>query len=241
MGIAVFIDYDNLFWGHYNIYNQVPDIIHIIGLIKNKGNNFCSIQAFGDFTKPEMQRERMRLRGCGIQVIDCAAEGLKDYTDFIMLDAIFNVFINQKGVNTFVLVTGDQHFSSVVETLRHRCNKEVGVISLQGTTSRGLSEAANWFIEITATKNELNNSKNLRKKLIDTILFVQKRGIFPSFSKTIEKCSQFNKEDPRLLTIELSEMIREGLIAQEKINLPNGKEAKVLVLDQEKMKKELLQ
>ncbi len=61
-----------------------------------KNGKVAKIYVFGDFTKPELSQERNRVRTVTSNIIDCSNEGTilkKDFTDFIMLDTIYQELI----------------------------------------------------------------------------------------------------------------------------------------------------
>ncbi|MGE5454512.1 MAG: NYN domain-containing protein [Methylocystaceae bacterium] len=232
---AVFIDYESLFWALYNKYGQLPDVKELLARIR-KNYKIIQSQAFGDFSKAEMQPERNKLRSTSVDIIDCATmNDHKDFTDFIMLDHIYRTLLEHEDIDVYILVSGDGHFSSVVARLVNYSSKEVGIIGVAGTVSGQLKASATWTEEICPSLDSINDDE-MKKRVLSSIRFAEKSGLWPSFARTVEKCATFYKEDQRLVATSLSRMVDEGLIRQEVRTLPTGSDARVLVCDWDKVK-----
>lgn len=103
---AVFWDYESFFWGLYNQHQYIPTREYIIGIMTQIKSRYkiAQMQAFGVFDHPALNKERIKLRGLNIEVIDCtptqSQHEKKDYSDFLMLGGIYQTLIkNIKGDN----------------------------------------------------------------------------------------------------------------------------------------------
>lgn len=72
----------------------------------------------------------------------------KDFTDFIMLDKIYQTAYADKDIDTYIIFTGDGHFTSVVLFLKNVCRKHVLVYGVKGAFSGQLMTAASAVREI---------------------------------------------------------------------------------------------
>ena len=66
----------------------------------------------------------------------------KDFTDFILLDNIYQKALSSDDIGVFILFSGDGHFSSVTSFLKNFYHKEVVVYGINGSFSRQLQETA---------------------------------------------------------------------------------------------------
>lgn len=66
----------------------------------------------------------------------------KDFTDFIMLDKIYQTAYSDKDIDTYIIFTGDSHFTSVVLFLKNVCRKKVVVYGVKNAFSGQLMTAA---------------------------------------------------------------------------------------------------
>lgn len=83
LATVVFCDYEYWFWSLYNQYGEKPDVSKTIHEIKKHGK-LIDVYFYGDFTSDLMQKEREKLRRIANNIIDCASNNKKEYTDFIL-------------------------------------------------------------------------------------------------------------------------------------------------------------
>ena len=153
LNTVAFVDYEYWYYGMMNQYNTVPAVDEWVSDLRQRGKLY-EIIFFGDFTKSEMQREKTKLRNVSNNIVDCSAgDGvIKDYSDFIMLDHIYQKLILQENIEQFVLFTGDGHFQSVAAFLKNFNDKTVGVYAVKGLLSPLLAGAADWYEEISSAR-----------------------------------------------------------------------------------------
>lgn len=217
---VTFVDYESWYWGMINQYGAVPDIIGWFADLKEKGR-IHEVVFFGDFSQDSMLAELPKLRNISNNIIDCRKdENKKDYTDFIMLDHIYQRLVRYPDIEQFVLFTGDNHFQSVVAFLRNFNDKTVGIYAVKGTLSKQLSETADWCLELSP--NESSEDRELIQKLIiDNLTWAEDHGIFPSFRKTVNTVCRMNPGTSRMTVSDiLSDMIKKDCITQTVITLP---------------------
>jgi len=88
---------------------------------------------FADFSNPGMRAEIPRIREVSNLIIETqntSPHYKKDFTDFIMLDNIYQKAFSSPDVDNFIIFTGDGHFSSVVRFLTQSCGKKVYIYSV---------------------------------------------------------------------------------------------------------------
>lgn len=220
--VAAFVDYESLFWGLWNLYGETPDPKVLFQFIKSLGN-LCEITIFGDFSKPEMSRELLKLRAITSNIVDCStletkSEAKKDYSDFIMLDRLYQS-VHNSDFDIYVLVTGDGHFTNFVAYTKNMRDREVGILAVKGSLSNQLREAASWVQEIAP---DTGSCDELANKILKTIANAESKGIYPLFSKTVEVGSKYYAENQQKFAAILSQLIERGLITQEEKQVHNA-------------------
>ena len=170
---VAFVDYESWYVSMNVNYGMRPDIK---GWYENlaKRVNIAEVLFFADFSHKSLASEIQRIRPYSSKIIDTRSPAgvQKDFTDFIMLDNIYREAMMSKGIDVFILFSGDGHFSSVVSFLKNTCKKEVGVFGINGSFSRQLRETASWFETLPSEAelygniydlifDELKNSKTM--------------------------------------------------------------------------------
>lgn len=226
--IALFIDYEALFWGLYNGFGERPDIQELMSSIRSKGNIVKGF-AYGDFSKEKICDDRDRLRSQSIIIVDCTSgRPDKNITDFILLDNIYGTVLDEiLGINVkidiYIIVAGDGHYSSLAARLKNVLNKEVGVYAVLDTLNPSLKESANWYEIINPNKESV---PDLTEKLMETMRNIESKGYRIFFSDVIARCSSFNKlelDEVDKLKYILKSLIEKGLISQFEQEVEPGK------------------
>jgi len=228
---SVFVDYEAWFYGCKNQYHVGPDIMGWFNHVRDKGE-LRDVIFFADFSQEAIKDHPTKLRSISASIVDCSkGDKTKDYTDFIMLDHIYQHLFRRQEIKHFILFTGDSHFQSIVAFLRNFNDKKVGVYAIEGSLSPLLMDAANWHTKILPT-NERNNS--LEQAVLNNLIWVQEKSdIIATFRKTVSVVARNNpefSEDDVFST--LSKMISDGIITQEDATLPvTGHAVKRLIYD----------
>lgn len=151
---VVFVDYESWFYGLHNQYNAETDVAGWFKKLKVRGQ-IIEIYIFGDFEgNKSIAQDRLKLRTLTSNIIDCANfESKKDYTDFIILDRIYQTIIRDSSIQQYIIFTGDGHFSNVSAFLKNFEDKVVGIYAVQGTLSQQLRQSASW-VEIIEPEGE---------------------------------------------------------------------------------------
>ncbi|MCL2572698.1 MAG: NYN domain-containing protein [Defluviitaleaceae bacterium] len=227
---AVFVDYEAWFYGCKNQYQTEPDVVDWFNNLKDKGQ-IDDVFFFADFSHDAIKDHIMKLRNISNSIIDCSkGDKSKEYTDFIMLDHIYQRLFRQGDIKQFVLFTGDSHFQSVVAFLRNFNEKKVGIYALDGSLSPLLAEACDWYVKVIPSSGRF---ESIKKALLKNLTWIcEKPDAIPTFSKTVSivvrNYPEYSEADVANV---LSTIIAKGLVRQEETLLPHsGQTVKKLVM-----------
>lgn len=234
MSVA-FVDYETWLYGCTNQYHTEPDVMGWFNDLKNKGH-IDDVLFFADFTKDPTRNQTLKLRSISNNIIDCSkGEKEKDYSDFIMLDHIYQRLIRQPDIKQFILFTGDGHFQSVLAFLRNFNDKIIGVYALKGSLSPQLAEAANWYVEIIPPDEQEKRNADITRLILENLTRLEEQDKIATFSKTVSVIHGINpmyREDE--VRNVLSNMVNENKIIKVDTVLPSsGFTAKKLLVNRE--------
>ena len=216
---SVFVDYEAWFYGCKNQYQVGPDIMDWFNHVKDKGE-LRDVIFFADFSQEAIKDHPIKLRSISTSIIDCSkGDKTKDYTDFIMLDHIYQHLFRRQEIKHFILFTGDSHFQSIVAFLRNFNDKKVGVYAVEGSLSPLLSDAANWYAKILPSTQR---NETLEQAILNNLVWLQeKTNLMATYRKTVAVVSRHNPEFTEIeVDTTLSKMISAGVIRQEEDILP---------------------
>ena len=122
---AMFVDFEHWCYSLDRIYGMRPKVKEQYDEIAERFD-IKKIFFFGDFSNPKLQSEISGIREITDSIIDTQNPSpviKKDFTDFIMLDYIYQEVDDNPNISTYILFTGDGHFSSVVRYLQLKKKK----------------------------------------------------------------------------------------------------------------------
>lgn len=167
--IAVFIDFENLYYSSLNNYGEEPDLMLIRNLCEKKGG-IASIQAFGDWVR--FNENINSLQTSGIQpVFTPLSRAEKSSADTFICVYAMKLFMQNENINTLILVSGDRDFIPLLNELRS-LGKSTFLMGVPGSISRDLVNVADGEIEYRPAKIKHKESKSLQspqKKLSEQI------------------------------------------------------------------------
>lgn len=209
---AVFVDFEHWYISITKLHGTKPNIKTWARSLAKK-YDIKDISFFGDFSNPSLAGEILKIRAVTNNIIQTSNTGnyKKDFTDFIMLDHIYQKAMFSPDIDAFIIFSGDGHFSSAASCLKNNCGKEVGIYGVKDAFSHQLKEIATWFEEVPS-KTELY------EKYFDMILTNLKElettsvNSRPSFSKTVEAVSNIYGAPEEKIREALSILIESGYI-----------------------------
>lgn len=154
--IVAFVDYEHWYYSMQNLYRQKPNVVEWFDLLASHGRVVDCI-FFADFSQNGIRDELGKIRTITNKIIETRNPNpkfKKDYTDFIMLDNIYQRALQDDDIDLFVIFSGDGHFSSVTSFLKNYCSKEVGIFGVSGATNRLLKDSADWHVELPTEQSD---------------------------------------------------------------------------------------
>ena len=223
-----FIDFEHWYISLDKLHRQRPDVR---AWRDELAENYLldDVYVFGDFSNPSLRAEIEKIRHVTNLIIETKnASGFykKDFTDFIMLDNIYQAAINRSDIDAFIIFSGDGHFSSVVSYLCNRCRKEVGVYGVRDAVSSQLKNTATWVKEIPSLENKLTGYyypilQNLKQ------LENRPKPSYPAFKSTCEYVAKYYELDESNVRAAMTELIEKGYLYQTEENV-SGRQLRVL-------------
>jgi len=212
---AVFIDFEHWYIALDKNFNTKPDIKSFTSELEQK-YNISEMYFFGDFSNPSLGAEMHRIRGFTNKIVETNNGGghfKKDFTDFIMLDHIYRSACLDKNIDTYVIFTGDGHFSSVTLFLKNSCRKEVVLYGVKNAFSGQLKTAASRFVEVGEEKD---TSEKYGAMILSNLYDLEKehKNPRPTFSKTVSAVAEKNALSEQIIKDAMEKLIRDGYITQ---------------------------
>lgn len=229
--IVAFVDFEHWFYSMQNLHSMRPNIVEWYDLVSDHGQVIDCI-FFADFSQPGIRNELGKIRMISNKIIETRnpnPKHEKDYTDFIMLDNIYQRAIQQKQDDIFVIFSGDGHFSSAVSFLKHSCSREVGIYGVSGATSRLLKDAADWYVELP----EIHSRRHqLFEQIFSAIQRIENRKIgYVTFASTVSHVSTCSDFSPEEVQHALHTLVDAGFIRLESHSFNLGNRIKTISVD----------
>ncbi len=217
-----FVDFEHWYISLDRMYRTRPDIKAFRDELTDR-YELVDIIFFGDFSNPSLRQEIFNIRQITNTIIDTqntATAFEKDFTDFIMLDHIYQSAMNRSDVDAYVIFTGDGHFSSAVSFLATKRGKEVGIYAVKKACSAQLESCAT-YCRLLPDENDLalpsgKYSRMILKSL--KALFEKNKGkkVRATFWQTVEAVSKQNKVGKEEVAKALRALIAGGYVYQVK-------------------------
>lgn len=154
-----------------------------------------------------------KIRGYTNDIVETKNGGhyKKDFTDFIMIDRIYQTAYSSRNTDAFIIFTGDSHFTSAVLFLKNVCHKQVIVYGVKNAFSNQLKTAASESFEI-----EPDELAPLCRMLLDSIksLEEENKNARPTFMKTVDAVSSKTGADKSELKRAMEQLLEKGCISQ---------------------------
>ncbi len=229
-GVALFVDYEYAVLTSLNYWKTPISPQRIIAAAMDVGCIEHAV-AFGDFNTEPLRREASKLRTASIDAVSAPTSSVdgrvKSYTDFVMLDNIYQTLLDRPEIATFLLMTGDGHFSGVVARLRIRHGKTVGVLGIEGNISGELKAASSFVEELRPLEMSLDDP--MLDEIIRFIARSEQERPAITFGATAQCCAatlNVSEENVRQYMAALSS---QGAIIQEVVEY-QGRPSRVMRL-----------
>lgn len=239
-----FVDYEHWYISLDKLHNQKPDIKGWFNEISSK-YDIKDIIFFADFSNTAIRLEIPKIREVSSTIIEtqnASNHHKKDFTDFIMLDHIYQKAVEAHNIDTFIIFSGDGHFSSAVSFLVTRRKKEVIVYGVKDAMSTQLKNCATSTFELPGRDEELYGCYRAilssLKPLTEKTNRKKGKRSFPTFWATVEAVSRKNKIDKGYVTKTLRKLMDEGYIYQKSVKVSAVKTIKVLNVNWDSVKKD---
>lgn len=241
---VAFVDYEHWYISLEKLHNKKPDIK---GWFNDISANYDvkDIIFFADFSNTALRLEIPKIREVSSTIIEtqnASVHHKKDFTDFIMLDHIYQKAVEAHNIDTFIIFSGDGHFSSAVSFLVTRRKKEVIVYGVKDAMSTQLKNCATASFELPGRDEELYSCFNAifssLRPLTDKNNRKKGKRSYPTFWATIEAVSRKNKIDKGYVTKAMRKLIEDGYIYQKKAKVSPVKTIKVLDANWDSVKKD---
>ena len=231
---VIFVDYEHWYISFDKFYDKKPDIKAFREEL-SKSYDIVDISFFADFSNSSLRAEISRIRevtGSIIETQNSSSHFKKDFTDFIMLDHIYQAALMRSDIDTFIIFSGDGHFSSVVSFLKTKCRKEVGVYGVKDAISGSLKGAADWTIEVTGEDQTLHQYGYLILKNVKSVQ--EKHGgksrariTFWATVEAVSKTYEINRDE---VADTLRKMLEKGYMQQHYVR-SGSKKIKVISIN----------
>jgi uncharacterized LabA/DUF88 family protein len=231
----LFIDLENIVTSLWKIHQQKPDVSAWLDKVRKYGN-LAFGRAYGDFSQGSLNVLESDLRIFGIDKFDCPVKqnGQSTVDSNIIMD-LYEVALDQPHVRTFVLMAGDSDYIRVVAKLRQRMDKEIVIMGVRGSVSRDLVRAGS--IEDTLepmAERPIDEGRLIR--LIDQYEASRRPGTYPTFGYMSQYVSNPRNADiisPLLVQAKLNNLVADGVLAQNMVQLDDDREIRVTRLDRD--------
>ncbi len=230
---AAFVDYEHWFISLKNNYGLQPNIKAWFEDLNSKFN-LVEVNFFADFSHKSLAEEIGRIRLFSNKIIDTRSPNgvQKDFTDFIILDNMYQKALSSDDIEVFILFSGDGHFSSVTSFLKNFYHKQVVIYGVNGSFSKQLRETANVFYTLPSDQ-DINES--FYKSIFDYL----KTSHNPTYNEAIDTAAKKNRgrASKQKIADAMKTLMNNDVISERSIALPKGKKKKMLFVDWEKAEK----
>lgn len=238
--VAVFVDFEHWCYSLENQFAMKPDINAFFEDLADK-YKIKRVYFFGDFTSPTLRNELNRIREHTNNIIDTqnpSQRTKKDYTDFIMLDYMYRDIEDKNSADTYVIFSGDGHFTSVAAYLKNKKHKRIVVYGIENSTSNRLKSVADECIVLPTHEQKNTYYKSLVLTSINHNVTKYGRKHYTTFRKTMETVSSYYGVDISVIGSVMNEMIQSGVLVKNKESLDKTHKIKTITVNWERASRE---
>lgn len=225
-----FVDYEHWYISLKNNYGLSPNIKGWFEDLNSKFN-LLEVNFFADFSHKSLADEIGKIRLYSNKIIDTRSPNgvQKDFTDFIILDNMYQKALSASDVETFILFSGDGHFGSVTSFLKNFYHKNVVIYGINGSFSKQLRETANEFYI-------LPDEKDVNESFYSHIFDYLKTSSAPKYTEAVDYAlkKSHGKTDKQKIEKAMKTLIEQRIIEERTLPGGKGKKQKLLFVDWEK-------
>ncbi|MFN2189833.1 MAG: NYN domain-containing protein [Candidatus Promineifilaceae bacterium] len=172
--IAIFLDLDNLVIGavEANLNFDIDLVLsHINSMLDGR---IVLRRAYGDWRQKAHMTKKLATAGFELQSTVRLTNSSKNLADMQMVVDAMSTLMERENFQTYVLITGDRDFAPLVQALRKRGKRVIGV-GISHATSRYLAQLCDDFVyydQLTDAARELleGQMEDLLKRALDQLL-----------------------------------------------------------------------
>ena len=229
---VAFVDYEHWYISLERTHGKKPDIQSWFDDLK-KRCNIIEVIFFANFQKfKDKETETKRIRAFTNKIIDTYNPDQrykKDYTDFIILDNIYQKAFQSDSADLFIIFSGDGHFSSCAAFLKNFCGKQVGIYGVSGGISKNLVNSSDWCIEMPLKVDEGAVYRNALFSYLKECESIP--DFFPTYKRSVEFIAKQTELEQETLEKTLSDLIKQNYILQESSKTSSGRSIRYLKPD----------
>ena len=226
---AVFVDFEHWSYSLNRLYGLKPKVEDFCDGLKTR-YDVKRIFFFGDFSEGRLSSSVEEIRRITNNIIETKNPSVhpsKDFTDFILLDYIYQDVDEYPKTDVYIIFSGDGHFSSVAAYLKNKKKKKVVIYGIRKAISNALRAVSDECVELPTSDQEFERYYKMLLSNMD-YLERQNRIMYPTFRTTVQNVARRNKVDERNITAALEELIHKDIIRQEVVNGGFQKQIKIL-------------
>lgn len=233
---VIFVDYEHWYYGYLNRFQMKPNVEEWVEELENE-YEIRKLSIFGDFSENKIGNDLNRLKGITKNIVHTASDkdGVdKDYTDVIMLDAIYRSAANRDKEDVYVLFTGDAHFTMVAKYLKE-LGKKVVIYGVKHGFSNKLKSEATSYVEMPRQSQEKNHYNDLILESLSKLRRSKKKNLV-TYWKTVKSVANYNHVPEEKVKQALDNLLKKKYIYEKQVTGYRGNKVKVLFADWERIK-----
>lgn len=228
-----YVDYEHWYISLKTNYGLKPNIKAWFEDLNEK-YNLAEVNFFADFSHKSLADEIGRIRLFSNKIIDTRSPNgvQKDYTDFIILDNLYQKALSSDDIDVFILFSGDGHFSSATSFLKNFYHKQVVVYAINGCFSKQLRETA-------TVSYILPSEQDISESYYGYIFDYLKNSPSPTYNEAISTAVKKARgsASKQQIAKAMKTLSENNVISERTIPNGKGKKQKMLFVDWERFEK----
>lgn len=235
------MDFEYMQISHKNRFGIEPPLLDWYGSLC-EAYEVSELYVFADFSNPAMKNNLPVLRQITDNIIETqntASRHKKDFTDFFLLDKIYQKAFEKNKASTYILFTGDGHFGAVSRFLMRHCKKEVVIYGVEGNISGQLYTQVSRVVEYpdrgTLKRLYIPILADTAEQVLRGNAQVRegKQQPLPAIAKAAEQQKKLSRE---IAEEALADMMEKGYLCYREQWVSALKRTRVLTCDREKLR-----